>query len=127
MAPIYYPAVLHKEENGYSACVPDLPGCFTQGETIQETMAMLQEAIGLYLDDVPEYPKATAPELIDVPQGDFLVMAEFDSLAYQQKYNNKAVKKTLTIPTWLNDLARSANLDFSKTLQDALKMKLGIG
>ncbi len=88
---------------------------------------MLQEAIGLYLDDVPEYPKATPPERIEIPEGDFLVMAEFDSLAYQKKYNNKAVKKTLTIPSWLNDLARSANLDFSKTLQDALKMKLGIG
>ena len=127
MAPIYYPAVFHKEEVGYSACVPDLPGCFTQGDTIPETLAMLQEAIGLYLDDIPEFPKATDPELIEIPDGDFLVIAEFDSLAYQQKYNNKAVKKTLTIPAWLNELARSANLDFSKTLQDALKMKLGIG
>ena len=88
---------------------------------------MLQEAIGLYLDDVPEYPKASQPERIEIPEGDFLVMAEFDSLAYQKKYNNKSVKKTLTIPSWLNDLARNANLDFSKTLQDALKMKLHIG
>lgn len=127
MAPIYYPAVLHKEENGYSACVPDLPGCFTQGETIQETMAMLQEAIGLYLDDVPEYPKATAPERIDVPQGDFLVMAEFDSLAYQQKYNNKAVKKTLTIPAWLNAAALEQGINFSQVLQEALRAKLHIG
>ena len=49
-----------------------------------------------------------------------------DTIEYRKLYNNKAVKKTLTIPAWLNTLAERADLNFSSVLQDALKLRLDI-
>ena len=121
----YYPVVFHpEEEGGYSVWVPDLPGCCSQGKDMSEAVAMVQEAMELYLEfsfdeglptNQPSHPKDIAIE------GDeFVVMVECDLLAYQKKHNNKAVKKTLTIPAWLNEIAESKNVNFSATLQDAL-------
>ena len=50
-----------------------------------------------------------------------------DTMAYRKRYNNKAVKKTLTIPEWLNEEATALGINFSQVLQDALKEQLNIG
>lgn len=126
MDKIYYPVIFHPEETGYSACVPDLDGCFTQGDTLGEALEMVQEAIGLYLDGENTYPTPSAPETLKTENGNFVMVVEFDSLAYQKKHNKRSVKKTLTIPAWLNTAAEAAHLNFSHILQDALKKKLDI-
>ena len=120
-----YPVVFHLEDEGYSVSVPDMPGCFTQGETIEEALEMIQDAVGLYLEG-EEIPEATAPEKLEIAMGDFIMMVEYDSVAYAKKHNNKAVKKTLSIPAWLNELAEAAHINFSGVLQEALKEKLNI-
>lgn len=120
-----YPVLFHPEDVGYSVSVPDMPGCFTQGDSLEETLDMIQDAIGLYLEG-EELPEATAPEKLAVDAGDFVMIVEYDSLAYARKHNNRAVKKTLSIPAWLNEVAEAAHLNFSKVLQDALKEKLDI-
>ena len=106
--------------------VPDIVGCFTQGETINEAVEMAKDAIGLMLEDVNEYPDASSPAAINLDQGDFVVMVEFDALAYRRKHDKRAVKKTLSIPSWLNEIAIENNINFSGVLQDALKEKLNL-
>lgn len=87
---------------------------------------MVTDAIGLFLDDVKEPPAASSPNSVIVPEGDFMVVVPFDLLAYQRKHNTKAVKKTLTLPSWLNEMAEAEHVNFSGILQDALKKKLNI-
>lgn len=50
-----YRIILHKEEDGrYSASVPALPGCFTFGDSVEETMEMVKEAIEIYVEELKE-------------------------------------------------------------------------
>ena len=128
MAAYYYPVVFEPEDKGYSAFVPDLPGCMTQGESLAETLEMLQEAMGLSLEGLEgkDFPQASAPEDIVVKKQQFLMMIEFDKNAYDKKYNTKAIKKTLSIPAWLNRLAEEQHINFSHLLQAALKERLHV-
>jgi len=124
-----YPAIFLKEDDGgYSVSFPDLDGCFTSGDSLSEAMEMAQEALGLYLVsleerkiDVPSPSDLTAIEKAD---------SEFISLVstFMEKYRrkSKSVKKTLTIPQWLNDEAESHHINFSSVLQKALKEELSI-
>ena len=121
----YYPVVFHPEDGGgYSVWVPDLPGCCSQGETMTESVEMIQEAMELFLefsfDESFTVNPPSNPKDIETDGNEFVVMVECDLLSYQKKHNNKAVKKTLTIPAWLNEIAESKNVNFSATLQDAL-------
>ncbi len=123
---LFYPVIFHPEATGYSTSVPDLNGCFSQGDTLEDAFAMVTEAIGLFLDGGKEPPAASAPDAIRVSAGDFVVVVPFDMLAYQRRHNTKSVKKTLTIPAWLNEAAEAEHVNFSGILQDALKKKLNI-
>ncbi len=125
MRKIFYPAVFHPEEVGYSVSVPDLDGCFTQGDDMNEAVAMTQEAMGLMLEDYKVYPKPSNPKNVQTELGDFVVMIQFDQESYKKQF--KPVKKTLSIPAWLNDAAEEAHVNFSGVLQEALKAKLNIG
>ena len=110
MNAIFYPAIFHPEETGYSVEIPDIEGCFTQGDTMDEAVRMAQDAIGLMLEDCKVCPE------------DLVVMVPFDMEEYEKRY--RPVKKTLSIPRWLNNAAESAHINFSGVLQDALKEKL---
>ena len=124
----FYPAIFQPEDTGFSVIVPDIPGCITQGDTMTEALDMVQEAIGLMLEDIPvkDYPKPTLPQDITAENGQFIMMVAFDKLAYDKKYNSKSVKKTLSIPAWLNALALEKNINFSNVLQNALAHELGV-
>lgn len=120
-----YPAIFH-EEDGFWVEFPDLSGCNTCGRTLEETMELAQEALGLYLATLAE-------EGLDIPQPSPLAEIKTDGfVSYvttdMDKYrrNNKAVKKTLSIPAWLAEAAEKNNLSLSKVLQDGLKARLGL-
>lgn len=125
MKKIYYPAVFHPEEIGYSVTVPDIPGCFTQGDSLEEAVEMASDAIGLCLEE-GEAPKASLPNDVSCESGEFVVLIEFDQISYFKKHDTKAVKKTLTIPSWLNSLAEEQHINFSSLLQAALKERLNV-
>lgn len=129
MKKYFYPAVFHREDVGYSVSFPDIDGCFTQGDSMEEALEMAQEAMGLAFDQNGTfvYPAASLPESVKTAPGDFVVMAVFDEIAYRKKNDTRAVKKTLTIPSWLNAAAERAGINFSQELQRALKDKLNIG
>lgn len=130
MAKYYFPVILHKEcDGGYSVFMPDLEGCNTQGDTLEEAYEMASDAIGLYLDDikVEDYPKISSPDEIALDKNELLGMVCFDKMEYDKKNNTRPVKKTLTIPAWLDEVAKKERVNFSGVLQDALKEKLKIG
>lgn len=118
----FYPAIFHKEDNAYWVEFPGLPGCVTQGDTFEEAYEMSTEALGLYLETENgfKYPEPLKIDKINPDKNSCVVMIEFDEVEYLKKVNNQSVKKTLTIPKWLDILAVRNNINFSQTLQKAL-------
>lgn len=127
---LFYPAIFHKaEEGGFWVTFPDVSECMTQGDDMTQAYEMAVEALGLAitsrLEEKEVIPVASQPDEINVKEG-FLVVVEFDLLEYKKKHNAKAVKKTLSIPEWLNEEAMRMGLNFSQVLQEALMAKMGI-
>jgi len=128
---VVYPACFYKEqEGGFSVQFPDLLGCCTQGDNLEEAIQMAQDAaLGWLLtaiEDGEEIPKAS--DIKDVKlenDSGFTSLLLLDLGAYSQKYGSrKSVKKTLTIPLWLNERAEKLRINFSQTLKDALMTKV---
>jgi len=130
MKKLFYPAVFHPEDTGYSVFVPDIDGCFSQGDTLEEAIDMISDAIGLCLEEFAgrkeDVPQPSNPKIIECEPEDFVALIEFDWIAYQKKHDTRSVKKTLTIPSWLNTLAEEQHINFSGVLQSALKRQLNI-
>lgn len=125
----FFPSIFTKEEIGYSVRFPNLEGVFSEGDTIDEAYEMSIDAIGLYLfagNSFIRPPKLS--ELSDIKCGDneSLVLIEFDEINYLKRHTNQSVKKTLSIPSWLNEMALQKNINFSQVLQDGLKNQLNI-
>lgn len=121
-----YPAIFHKEDDAYWVEFPDLEGCHTFGGSIPETMGAAQEALSAYLLTLLEQgrPLAAPSDVSQLHADDgFSSLVSCDIDQYKE---TRAVKKTLTIPSWLNDRAVSMGLNFSKVLQDALIAKIQV-
>ncbi len=122
-----YPAVFTYDGEYYNVDFIDLKGCSTFGSTIQEAYSMAQDAMGLYLDNLINFPKPSLDfSNVSIDRNQFISFISIDMDDYRRKYNNKSIKKTLTIPEWLNYLAEKNDINFSQVLQDALKAKLNI-
>ncbi len=122
---LFYPAVFHEaEEGGYWVTFPDFPECMTQGESLEEAYEMACDALGLCISDMKKegitLPSASKPGEIELTDNATIVIIEFDMLTYLKRHNGKAVKKTLSIPEWLNEEALARNINFSQVLQEAL-------
>lgn len=126
-----FTAIFEKEDDSYNVSFPDLPGCYTFGNSIEEAYSMAKEALELHLYGMEEdgdlIPKPKKAESIDIDSKDaFTTLIEAYMPLVRNQMLNKSVKKTLTIPKWLNDLAEEHNINFSLLLQDALKKYLGM-
>ncbi|MDR0992466.1 MAG: type II toxin-antitoxin system HicB family antitoxin [Ruminococcus sp.] len=124
---ISYPAIIYKDGEAYSVEFPDLPGCLTYGKTIPDAMVSAEEALGLFIATlIEEDINYNAPsDIVSIKSGKgfcSLVTTDVDEFFSQ----NKAVKKTLTLPKWLNTKAERSGINFSQILQTAIKQKLGI-
>lgn len=131
MEKLIYPAVFHSEEvGGYSVDFPDLLGCVTEGDTLDEAIRMAADALGIYLyslkEDGEKVPKPSDPADIKVSGRDFISMVTYDEVEYLKRTDNHSVKKTLTIPAWMDTLARENNLNFSNVLQNAIRRELNL-
>ena len=127
----FYPAIFHNDDRGgFWISFPDFPECLTQGENMDDAYKMAVEAIGLCIDEKLKnneiLPQASTPVDYIVETSDFSCLIEFDLAEYRKKHNSKSVKKTLSIPEWLNEAAPKQNINFSQVLQEALMNKLGI-
>ena len=121
-----YPAIFHKEDDTYWVEFPDLEGCHTYGTSITDTMESAQEALAAYLLTLLEQNQAIASPS-DISS--FYAEDGFTSLVscnIEQYKDTKGVKKTLTIPSCLNDRAVSMGINFSQVLQEALLSKIQV-
>lgn len=131
MEKVIYPAIFHPEaDGGYSVDFPDLLGCVTEGDTLPEALKMAEDALGIYLYSLKEdneyAPSPSDPADIHTDGRDFISLVEYDEAAYLRRTDSHAVKKTLTIPCWLDTLARERNINFSNVLQNALCRELNV-
>lgn len=119
-----YPALFHKEDDSYWVEFPDLKGCHTYGASIPETMEAAQEALAGYLLTLLEQKQsfASPSDIVDLHVEDGFV--SLVSCDINQYMDTKAVKKTLTIPSWLNERAVAMGINFSQVLQEALLSKI---
>ena len=129
MNKLFYPAIFHKaEEGGFWITFPDIPECMTQGDDMEQAYEMAVDALGLILADRKKshesIPAASRPCDLVVAEGEMCVVIEFDMQAYQKRTNSKAVRKTLSIPQWLNEEAMEMGINFSQVLQEALIQKI---
>lgn len=133
-----YPACFIKEAGGYSVIFPDLNHLATCGQTLEEALSMAIDCLAGYLyvlqKDGESAPPASPVDSIDVSaltadcdvpiENVFVNIVTVDVAEYAKTHFEKSVKKTLMIPEWLNKAALEQNINFSQTLQDALKARL---
>lgn len=130
MAQYIYPAVFTEEEFGYSIQFPDIENCFTSAQSLAEGLKMANDVLCLMMYEMEQdgkaIPEPTSIHDISISKNEFVNLIVCDTIEYRKFYDNKAVKKTLSIPSWLNDMAERAGINFSGVLQDALKRQLDI-
>lgn len=124
---LVYPAIFRPfsdDTGGFVVEFPDLPGCVTEGENLQDAIEMgVDAASGWILDELEKGNQIPGPSQykdIKCTNDEMINFLVLDMDAYEEKYGDKAVRKNLTIPAWLNTYAERNNVNFSKVLQDAL-------
>ncbi len=127
-----YPAVLKydPDEDCYYVNFPDIEDCFTDGKTLPEAIEMGEDALSLMLcqmeDDGDVIPPASDIKTISAAADETVSLIFADTMEYRRIYDNKAVKKTLSVPSWLNVMAERKGANFSAILQSGLKQFCGI-
>ncbi|MDO4548177.1 MAG: type II toxin-antitoxin system HicB family antitoxin [Clostridia bacterium] len=134
-----YPACFIREQSAYSVIFPDLDGLATCGETLEEAMAMAVDCLAGYLHTLAQEgkpaptpsalsgvdPRLVVEELeLDDASDAFVNLVSVDVPSYAKAHFERSVKKTLSIPEWLNNAALEKGLNFSQILQDALKQRI---
>ena len=122
-----YPAIIHNDEDGLWIEFPDLPGCYTQGDELEELMTNAEEVLGAFIavkmesgESIPE-----ASRIEDIPESEGVkTYVSTDINKYHR--DTRAVKKMISIPAWLMKEAEKQKLSLSKVLQEALKERLDI-
>ncbi len=120
-----YPAIIHNEDNNFWVEFPDIEGCFTDGETLEETLENAEEVLGLYLATLEEkgqsLPEPSSMDSI-TPSDGYSTYITTNMNKYRR--NTKAVKKMVSIPEWLSKEAEKNNISLSKVLQESLLAKI---
>ena len=123
MAEYVYPAIFHPNEDGsYTITYPDLAGCISEGKTLANAMYMAQNALTQWIEYLTDkkQPVPSASTLNNVTAAD----GEFVNLIRAEVKENRAIRRTVSIPKWMDDKVTEADLSLSRVLQDALKEKL---
>lgn len=130
MSRYLYPAIFEPEDGLYNVTFPDLPDCYTCGNNLTDAMFMAQDVLADVLADHEENGESFAPaspvSALNVPENCVCSLVLADTDAWRRAHATKAVKKTLTIPQWLNNAAEVRGVNFSQVLQDALRAQLGV-
>jgi len=123
-----YPAILFPDDSKIGVTVPDLPGCHTFGNNKADALLMAKDAVEMWLwyaeNNTETIPAAS--ETLPIKPGQILTLIAADTEEYRKANDTRAVKKTLSIPSWLNHQAEKANAPFSQILQQGLKEYLQV-
>ena len=123
-----YPVIMTPVGNGFVVHVPDLD-INTEGGSITEAIEMAADAIGLWGITAQDLGKTIPSASSTLPRCDngelaSFVLVDFD--AYRKAHDMRTVRKNVTLPSYLNDMAEKAGVNFSQVLQEGLKQRLGI-
>lgn len=126
MSEYVYPAIFHPNDDGsFSITFPDLPGCISEGKSLGNAIYMAQSALTQWIeylvDKKQAIPAASNFEGLKISQG------EFTNLICADIKDSRAVKRTVSIPKWMDDKVIESGLSLSRVLQDALKERLHVG
>lgn len=126
---VVFPIILTPEKDGgYSVDIPDLQ-IGTQGETIAECIEMARDAIGLWGMCEQDAGRIIPTAATLKPQclaTEIVTLVDVDFAAYRKAHDMRTIRKNVTIPSWLNDLAEKEGVNFSQVLQDGLKQRFGV-
>ena len=126
MAEYVYPAMFHPNDDGsYTITYPDLPGCISEGKSLGNAVYMAQTALTQWIEYLTD-KKQSIPSASDLKSID-LSPEEFVSLIRADVKDGRAVKRTVSIPKWMDDKVTETGLSLSRVLQDALKERLNVG
>lgn len=124
MAEYVYPALFHlnQDDGSYTITYPDLPGCISEGKSLENALYMAQDAlqvwIGYCLDEGEALPAPSQMQQVKPESGEFV------NLVRAVVQDSRAVRRTVSIPKWMDDQVSAAGISLSKVLQDALKTRL---
>lgn len=127
-----YTAVFTPTEDGteFYARVPDLPGCVTTGDSIEDAIEQITDAASgwLVVAEDQNLDIASATPQTDIPHetGDILSLICVDTIAYRALTDTRAVRKNVSLPAWMADLADRRGINCSQVLQDGLKARLSV-
>ena len=128
MGKYVYPVILTPEEEGYFVNFPDIESCYTQGDNLADALEMAKDVLALrlcaYENEKRSIPQASLKQNFILEENQIISLVSADTMEYRKMWDNKAIKKTLTIPAWLNTLAEKSEINFSAILQKALKDEL---
>lgn len=123
-----YTAIIHEEDGTFYAAVPDIPGCVTTGSSLSDAIDQITDALAgcLCTMEDEEDPIAPPSEQCDIPHeaSDFCTLVRIDTIAYRSLTDTRAVRKNVSLPAWMSDLADKRGINCSKVLQDALRQQL---
>ena len=126
MAEYVYPAIFHPNDDGsYTITYPDLPGCISEGKSLGNAVYIAQTALTQWIEYLTD-KKQSIPSASDLKSID-LSPEEFVSLIRADVKDGRAVKRTVSIPKWMDDKVTETGLSLSRVLQDALKERLNVG
>ena len=120
-----FPAIFHYADDGISVSFPDLPGCYTCGKTDEEAVKMAEDALGLHLwgmeQDNDDIPEPTQGKYIAAERNERIFLVHVWMPQVRSEIEPVYVKKTLTIPSYLNEAAKQAGINFSQALASSLQ------
>ena len=128
-----YTAIFTPTEDGAElyARIPDLPGCVTTGDSIEDAIEQITDAASGWLvvaeDKSLSIPAATPQAALEHKPNDVLSLIQVDTLAYRAATDTRAVRKNVSLPSWLADLADKRGINCSQVLQEGLLSRLSVG
>ena len=126
MTDYVYPAIFHlnSDDGSYSITFPDLPGCISEGKSLENALYMAQDALRVWLqytlDEKGPLPEPSSMEQVETVPGEFV------NLVRASVRDNRAVRRTVSIPKWMDEQVSAAGISLSRVLQEALKERLGV-
>lgn len=125
-----YPAIITQEEDGVLVYFPDIEGTHTDGATIEEALDNAEDVLNLMLttmeDEGMEIKKPTAISDLKIPTGATVSLVRADTLVYRRKVDTRAVRKSVSVPAWMDSLVKKNNLNLSNLLQNAIRKELNL-
>lgn len=123
-----FTAVITPEDGKCYVRIPDITGCATTGKDIEDAVTQITDALSgclvVWEDQGLAIPQATPQPEIPHNAADILTLICVDTIAYRAQTDTRAVRKNVSIPAWMANMADRKGINCSKVLQDALARQL---